>query len=614
MITLLGLIKKGVQPIVKMVVTSWKGVIDIKVLELFGGIGACTQAFKRLNIPVEVVDYVEIDKYAVKSYNAINYTNFEPQDITKWDKDVTVDFIMHGSPCQDFSVAGLGKGGDEGSETRSSLLYETVRIVDKLRPQYVLWENVKNVLSKKHRHNFDKYLDKMENLGYTNYYQVLNAKDYNIPQNRERVFVLSMLNNTGFEFPTKIERTRNLSDMLEDVVDEKFYISNEKAEKLISQLKDLRPQTLTANYRRVEKQDTEIAGALVSTDLVSMPGNFGGTNCVCTAHANYKRIDKVYTDVAKTLCARDYKGFGTGFDTMNAVIEPMLIGGEQANQAVKTDGVSTCLTSAMGSGGGYVPMVTEVGYLPWGESDKKHQSNTVYSSYGIAPTLSATDYKNPPKFSVQPCLTPDRIKKRQNGRRFKEDGEDMFTLTGQDRHGVLQVGNIVDTGNWDNPQRGRIYSIDGISPSLNCVGGGGLEPKILQAPRGKNKGSILENCPTITKNAWEENHAVILDDTKSEAFGGGKCFEDCPTLRSSRYGHKVIKNNDYRIRKLTPKECWRLMGFRDECFEKAEQVNSNSQLYKQAGNSIVVDVLVCIISQLMIAKSKWLDELLGGEN
>ncbi len=565
--------------------------IDIKVLELFGGIGACTQAFKRLNIPVEIVDYVEIDKYAVKSYNAINGTSFEPQDITKWDKDVEVDFIMHGSPCQDFSVAGLGRGGDEGSETRSSLLYETVRIVDKLRPQYVLWENVKNVLSKKHRHNFDKYLDKMENLGYTNYYQVLNAKDYNIPQNRERVFVLSMLNNTGFEFPTKIERTRNLSDMLEDVVDEKFYISNEKAEKLISQLKDLKPQTLTANYRRVEKQDTEIAGALVSTDLVSMPGNFGGTNCVCAAHTNYKRIDKVYTDVAKTLCARDYKGFGTGFDTMNAVIEPMPIGGEQANQAVKTDGVSTCLTSAMGSGGGYVPMVTE----------------------------------------TRPCLTPDRIEKRQNGRRFKEDGEDMFTLTGQDRDdvmikqatkdgeifckdggalnygqpnsktrrgrviengnisptlttqeeiGVLQVGNIVDTGNWDNPQRGRIYSADGCSPSLNCVGGGGLEPKIL-----------------------EERTDEGLREFKDNLCGSQRTTNSC--------GDKRVLEN-YRIRKLTPKECWRLMGFSDECFEKAEQVNSNSQLYKQAGNSIVVDVLVCIISQLMIAKSKWLDELLGG--
>ena len=96
----------------------------------------------------------EIDKYAVKSQNAIYGTNFEPQDITKWDKDLDVDIIMHGSPCQDFSIAGKGNGGDEGSGTRSSLLYETVRIVSKLKPTYVIWENVKSVLNKKSQAQF----------------------------------------------------------------------------------------------------------------------------------------------------------------------------------------------------------------------------------------------------------------------------------------------------------------------------------------------------------------------------------------------------------------------------------------------------------------------------
>ena len=120
---------------------------EIKILELFGGIGACTKAFERLGIPHKVVDYVELDDAAVSSYNAIHQTDFKPQDITKWDKDLEVDFIMHGSPCTDFSIAGTQLGGDEGSGTRSSLMYETLRIVDKLRPKYVLWENVKNLLS-----------------------------------------------------------------------------------------------------------------------------------------------------------------------------------------------------------------------------------------------------------------------------------------------------------------------------------------------------------------------------------------------------------------------------------------------------------------------------------
>ena len=127
---------------------------NISVLELFGGIGACTKALKNIGMNVNVVDYVEIDKYAVKSYNAINETNFEPQDITKWSKDINIDLIMHGSPCQDFSVAGKQAGGDEGSGTRSSLMYETIRIIEKLHPKYIIWENVKNLLSKKHKHNF----------------------------------------------------------------------------------------------------------------------------------------------------------------------------------------------------------------------------------------------------------------------------------------------------------------------------------------------------------------------------------------------------------------------------------------------------------------------------
>lgn len=164
----------------------------IRVLELFSGIGACSKALERLGIPCEIVDAVEVDKYAIKSFNAVHGTNFEPQDIKKWDKDIKVDLIMHGSPCQDFSVAGRGLGGDEGSGTRSSLLYETLRIVDKLRPKYVIWENVKNLLSKKHIHNWEAYAKRMEEMGYKNYHKILNAKDYGIPQNRERVFTISV--------------------------------------------------------------------------------------------------------------------------------------------------------------------------------------------------------------------------------------------------------------------------------------------------------------------------------------------------------------------------------------------------------------------------------------
>lgn len=255
----------------------------LKVLELFGGIGACSKALERLGIDYEIADYVEIDKYAVKSFNAIHNTNFEPQDICKWDKELEVDLIMHGSPCQDFSLAGKQAGGDKDSGTRSSLMYETIRIVGKLRPKYVIWENVKNLLSKKHRHNFDAYLEAMEQLGYTNYYQVLNAKDYGIPQNRERVFTISILNEeyldfetdivkpiTDFEFPPKQELKLKLKDMLEDEVDEKYYLSD-KMIKYIS-------ATGTANFKNPDcKINLDVARPL-TTDPNKRAGT---TNYIC---------------------------------------------------------------------------------------------------------------------------------------------------------------------------------------------------------------------------------------------------------------------------------------------------------------------------------------------
>lgn len=223
----------------------------MKIIELFAGIGACSKALERLGVDIEILDTVEIDKYAIKSFNAIHSTNFEPQDITKWDKYFEdVDLITHGSPCQDFSVAGKQAGGDLGSGTRSSLMYETIRIVGKIRPKYVLWENVKNLLSKKHKHNFDAYIETMNNLGYTSYYQVLNAKDYGIPQNRERVFTISIRNDIekDFKFPEKEELKLRLKDLLESEVDDKYYLDDK-------QIKRIKESTFVINSRRIQEKD-----------------------------------------------------------------------------------------------------------------------------------------------------------------------------------------------------------------------------------------------------------------------------------------------------------------------------------------------------------------------
>ena len=226
----------------------------IRVLELFAGIGACSKALTNLGIEHEIVDAVEIDKYAIKSFNAIHGTNFEPQDITTWDKDIKCDLIMHGSPCQDFSVAGKGAGGDKDSGTRSSLMYETLRIVEKLKPKYVIWENVKNLLSKKHRHNFDAYLDAMYDLGYANNYKVLNAKDYGVPQNRERVFTVSILGGGEFKWPEPIELTKKLKDVLEDDVDEKYYLSDTQVASFVASTEKAKAKGNGFRFAPIERE------------------------------------------------------------------------------------------------------------------------------------------------------------------------------------------------------------------------------------------------------------------------------------------------------------------------------------------------------------------------
>ena len=216
----------------------------MKYLSLFSGIGSPEQALKNLGIKFELVGFSEIDKFAIKSYCKVHDVDesLNLGDITKIDIEslpLDIDLITHGSPCQDFSVAGKGKGADEGTGTRSSLMWNTVAICEHCKPKYVIWENVKNVLSKKHRHNFDKHLDEMDRIGYNNFYQVLNAKDFGVPQNRERIFVVSIRKDLEqeFEFPIGFDNGIRLKDILEDEVEEKYYINTEKAEKLISEYK-----------------------------------------------------------------------------------------------------------------------------------------------------------------------------------------------------------------------------------------------------------------------------------------------------------------------------------------------------------------------------------------
>lgn len=215
----------------------------LKVITLFTGIGAQEAALKRLGLDFEMVGISEIDKYAIQSYEAINGPTRNYGDITQIERLDYADLWTYSSPCQDFSTAGKQKGiyNADGSLTRSGLLLHVERLLTEsvlygTQPKYLLLENVKALVSKKFMPDFQRWLDKLEQLGYNNYWQILNAKDYGIPQNRERVFVVSIrkdVDTKGYKFPSPVPLEKRLKDMLEPCVDEKYYLSADKVEKFL---------------------------------------------------------------------------------------------------------------------------------------------------------------------------------------------------------------------------------------------------------------------------------------------------------------------------------------------------------------------------------------------
>lgn len=362
--------------------------------------------------------------------------------------------IVHN--CTDFSVAGLNKGGDIDANTRSSLMWNTVAMVEQCKPKIVIWENVKNVLSKKHKHNFDKYLDSMEQLGYVNYHKVLNAKDFGVPQNRERIFVVSIREDQqiDFKFPVGEDTGVRLKDILLDNVEEKFYVSKDKSDKLIEQLLD---------------KDINILGVNISGQ---------GT-----------KIEKT-TDIANCILARDYKGLG--------------------NQ----------------------------------------------------PTTAAL---------CVPVQTPDILNKSQNGRRAKTDGENMYTLTAKDKHGVLVID---DTQGFDG-----VRAYEDVVPTLRANRSGLKVAKRLGG---------------------------LFDDEKG-THQAGSVFDSeglSPTLDTMQGGWRqpCVFVDQLRIRRLTPLECWLLMAFDNESYNRAASKCSHTQLYKQAGNSIVVTVTMALFKNLFMGE------------
>lgn len=419
----------------------------IRLLSLFSGIGAFETALKRLDIPFETVAYCEIDKYASKAYSMLHNISedFNLHDVRTADVSNIrdVDLLTYGFPCQDISLSGLQKGfyDNDGNKTRSGLFFDALRVIETVKPKYAIAENVKALTSKKFKNEFDSVLNGLSDAGYNNYWSVLNAKDYEIPQNRERVFIVSArkdIDCNGFVFPDKIPLNLRMTDFLEPTVDKKFYINTENASRLLDSL----------NHSHVSAKD---------------------------------------------------------------------------------------------------------------------------------PT-------------------------------------------------VMQVGNIVNTVNFDNPQCGRVYDPDGLCPTLNTMQGGGREPKIIEsvcaASRGRSPGDRTPGNNTVQQLEinWDGVCNTLTTVQKDNYVMEAEKDGTARTIKSQYYKTSVanmlrtgsqgatgvmakFSDTDWKIRKLTPRESWRLMGFTDSEFDSVKGI-SNTQLYKQAGNSIVVTVLEAIFKQLFKDSSK----------
>ncbi len=504
----------------------------------------------------ELVNFCEFDKYATKSYCAIHNVDesLNLGDITKVDETDLDDFNMMtwGFPCTDISVAGKQKGfiDEDGEKTRSGMYYEGIRILREKKPALSIIENVKNLTGKRFKNEFEMVLSDLDDAGYNTYYQVLNAKNYGVPQNRERVFIISIrkdLDNGKFKFPEPFDNGLRLKDLLEDEVDEKFYISDEKVERFITNAKENKYCNKKANFTpelwkscyAIRSQEFVRTGFTDDCSTLTAR-DYKDPRCVVVHKNEETNIVKQVGNISDCKGNWDNPQVGRVYDTsgcsptLNTCSggghEPKVITGLVKNQgeqfAKETDCANTLLArDYKGFGNQEMNYVTEnnvkeIGYIKKTEDGKKHQSNTVYDSDHIGRSLCACDYKSPMMVNIKQATKQGYIE--------------------------CEVGGVADLSYPDSKtRRGRVQDNGNISPTI-----------------------------TATET--------------------GICRIESPI----------------RIRKLTPKECFRLMGFSDENFDAAQKVGiSNSQLYKQAGNSIVVDVLYYIYVELYKAMPYLFDDL-----
>lgn len=443
------------------------------------------------------------------------------KDLNIVDVEKYVYILTYSFPCQDLSIAGKQAGMTKGSKTRSGLLWEVERLLKECEnlPQVLLMENVTQVHNKKNFADFKKWVECLEDLGYSNYYADLNAKDYGVPQNRNRTFMISILGNYYYQFPEPFKLQKRLKDILETNVDEKYYLSL-KAKEYITN-----PKRMANNFTNINsdiaipitaKGQNNWTGSFIADDQLNLVGNINpsgndiGGNVY---HAN---------GLAPTI---------TAGHNMGANICEEDIGSTQKNAyRGSLDEYCPALTTAMGTSGRNIPMIKQVAQL--------------YPNSG-------------------------------------------------------------------NPQNGRVISGDGISYSLKTPQGGNSQPMIIE--KGDSIDIAFPNSTTRRGRHIKGMAHTITSENNSQVDETGKQ----PSLSDRIYKSEAISTaittsqffmpnymlDTFKVRKLTPKECLRLMTFDDADYEKIKAAGiSDSAIYKQAGNSIVVNVMVFIFAMLFDIK------------
>ena len=552
----------------------------MKFIDFFAGIGGFRRGMELAGH--ECVGFCEFDKFATASYISMHLLTEEQRKtledipIKQRQKEILkeeyrngewyandirrvyagdiprADCWCFGFPCQDISVAGK-QAGFQGN--RSSLFFRVMYLVGQLKeedkPTYLFIENVKNLLSVNGGWDFARLLIEMERQGYDAEWQVLNSKDFGVPQNRERCFIIGHLRGRSTSKIFPIEGT-----------------DGENSVQIIAH-KD--------GYRR-NTQVFSPDGITETLDTGQGGGRGHHVALPCFIDLSYQESKP--TDIARCLKAR----YDNGVSNLRA---------DKSGVIVKIM-----------------------------NKDYRHQHEAIHDTSGCGSTLMARDYKDAQRVAI-PVLTPDRAEKRQNGRRFKDDGEPMFTLTSQDRHGVAvepigilrnvrteygkEIRKDYESGKLDISRHEFLANEireDGIANTLSTV---------------QKDNQLAVKVAEATKQGYSECRVGI--DTVNLSVPGSKTRrgrvgkEVANTLDTSCNQGIFVKVSDelivyavwyekyqcyIAIRKLTPKECFRLQGWSDDYFEKAQFVNSDSQLYKQAGNGVTVSVIKAIAEKLKL--------------